>query len=93
MTGTIPNLVLHLPQAKRAGEPRDMDTLFHSRLTKIENAITDLGSEVQMAVNEVLEGERGGALFSSPRQPIMQATLAVGNLCDCDWMPVDVVQP
>uniref|UniRef100_A0A7S0S532 Uncharacterized protein n=1 Tax=Chlamydomonas leiostraca TaxID=1034604 RepID=A0A7S0S532_9CHLO len=42
-------------QAKRAGEPRDMDTLFHSRIAKLEGAVGDIKSEVQLAVSDILE--------------------------------------
>lgn len=44
---------------KRAGEPRDMDTLFHSRIAKLEAAVGDVRSEVQLALGDVLEGGWG----------------------------------
>ncbi|KAL6759818.1 hypothetical protein V8C86DRAFT_1226837 [Haematococcus lacustris] len=42
-------------QVKVQGEPRDMDTLFHTRLAKLESAVGDIKHEVQLAVGDVLE--------------------------------------
>ncbi|GFH14104.1 uncharacterized protein HaLaN_10094, partial [Haematococcus lacustris] len=44
-----------LAQVKVQGEPRDMDTLFHTRLAKLESAVGDIKHEVQLAVGDVLE--------------------------------------
>lgn len=44
------------PQVRRAGQARDVDTLFHSRLTKLESSMDEAKMEVQQAVADALEG-------------------------------------
>lgn len=48
--------MLFLLQAKKAGQTRDMDTLFHNRLSQLETSLGDVKMEVQLAVADVLEG-------------------------------------
>eukprot|EP00967_Tisochrysis_lutea_P017884 scaffold20253_cov18-Tisochrysis_lutea.AAC.2 len=40
----------------RKGQTRDMDTLFHNRLSQLEESLGDVKTEVQLAVADVLEG-------------------------------------
>jgi len=46
-------------QVKKAGQTRDMDTLFHNRLSQLEESLGDVKTEVQLAVADVLEGGYG----------------------------------
>uniref|UniRef100_A0A6S8I9Q6 Uncharacterized protein n=1 Tax=Dunaliella tertiolecta TaxID=3047 RepID=A0A6S8I9Q6_DUNTE len=39
----------------RKGQTRDMDTLFHNRLSQLEESLGDVKTEVQLAVADVLE--------------------------------------
>ena len=43
-------------QVKKAFEPRDMDTLFHQRLTSLEGDLGDFKSEVNMLLGQAMEG-------------------------------------
>ncbi len=43
-------------QFKRIHETRDMDTLFHNRISKLESTVGDIKSEVQLAVQDCLDG-------------------------------------
>ena len=42
---------------KKAGQPRDMDNLFHTRLAQLESNMGNMKNEIQLAVSDVLEGE------------------------------------
>jgi hypothetical protein len=43
-------------QVKKAGQPRDMDNLFHVRLAQLESNMGNMKNEIQLAVSDVLEG-------------------------------------
>lgn len=59
----LPAIALQLANvkdvAKRDNAPRDMDNLFHSRITVLEVATNDLRAELKL-LNGGLEGEWAG---------------------------------
>eukprot|EP00798_Chlamydomonas_sp_ICE-L_P031624 gene31624-6818_t len=42
-------------QVKKSGEPREMDTLFHSRVSALEGKLNDIKNEVHAAVADILD--------------------------------------
>lgn len=65
-------------QLKRSHEARDMDTLFHNRITKLEGAVTDVKSEVQLAV----AGLRDDVAKMSDLAPLEDAITQCASVAD-----------
>ncbi|KAF5836250.1 hypothetical protein DUNSADRAFT_6202 [Dunaliella salina] len=52
---TLQEQIADIMDQMKKGQTRDMDTLFHNRLSQLEESLGDVKTEVQLAVADVLE--------------------------------------